>query len=181
LKKKFNPHKPPKIPPPKLTEMEELEKNMTPEVARIAAQLQATFEGPAWHGDAVMEILENVTWEEAMARPLSKTHSIAELVLHLTAWESVVFRRLRGEAVELEDAENWPNAAIQTEDKWQQMVAALAEGHAKLYEAVLHLDDTRLSDPVRGCDYDIYFMLHGVIHHDLYHSGQIALLKKAVS
>ena len=67
-----------------------------------------------------------------------------------------------------------------SEDDWERIVENFSDGHAKLYEAVLPLEDSQLSDPVRGCDYDTSFMLHGVIQHDLYHTGQIALLKKAL-
>ncbi len=71
------------------------------EASRIADQLRRAFDGDAWHGDSVLEILNGVTAAQAAARPITHAHSIWELVLHIAAWDGVVLRRLGGAAVEL--------------------------------------------------------------------------------
>ena len=78
------------------------------EAARIADQLRRAFDGEAWHGDSLFEILEGVTAAQAAARPVKNAHTIWELVLHIAAWDGAVLRRLGGTAVELSDAENFP-------------------------------------------------------------------------
>src|SRR5208282_4382207 len=78
------------------------------ESARIADQLRRAFDGEAWHGDSLFEILEGVTAARAAARPIAGAHTIWELVLHVAAWDGAVLRRLGGAAVELSDAENFP-------------------------------------------------------------------------
>jgi uncharacterized damage-inducible protein DinB len=168
-----------KIIPAALSEIELLEKNMTPEIARIAGQLECTFDGPAWHGDPVQEILDGVTAEQALTKPIPSAHTIWEIVLHSTAWMDAVRRRIGGEAVELAEEENWPKFAEKSESAWQHAQESLFAAQARLREAVMRMEESQLSDPVRGCDYDMYFMLHGVIQHNLYHAGQIALLKKS--
>lgn len=78
------------------------------EVERIVDQLNRAFEGEAWHGPAVVEILEGITAPQAAARPLHGAHSIWEITLHIAAWERAVLRRLHGERAELLTEEDWP-------------------------------------------------------------------------
>jgi uncharacterized damage-inducible protein DinB len=149
------------------------------EVVRIKSQLRRAFEGVAWHGPSLKELLAEVTAEKAAAKPLAGAHSIWELVLHIAAWESVVRRRLEGETVEPTPEEDWPQVTDTTESAWKDALAALEEGHGRLREVTRRLTDAQLDEMAAGCEYSVYFMLHGVIQHDLYHAGQIALLKKA--
>ena len=76
-----------------------------PESVRIADQLRRAFYGEAWHGDSLFEILRGVTAAQASARPVKNAHSIWELVLHITAWDGAVRRRMTGVAVALSDQE----------------------------------------------------------------------------
>lgn len=125
------------------------------------------------------EILAGVTAREAAARPLNHTHSIWEIVVHIITWEGAVRRRLEGEAVEPSPEEDWPPVTDTRDMAWQRALEALKKGHMALREEVSRLAESRLKDIAPGIKYSIYFMLHGVIQHDLYHAGQIALLKKA--
>jgi len=148
------------------------------EAHRISDQLKRAMHGEAWHGPSIQELLAGVTAEQAAARPVAGGHSIWELVLHITTWERTALRRLRGEATEPTDAENWPVAAG-GEAAWQEARAALERGNAALADAVRSLSDAELLAIVPGERYSVYVLLHGVVQHDLYHGGQIALLKKA--
>jgi uncharacterized damage-inducible protein DinB len=150
------------------------------EVKRINDQLKRAFSGKAWHGPSVMEMLENVTAEQAAAHPIPGAHSIWELVLHIRNWERVALRRIEEWApIEVSDEEDWPAVGETTEQAWNNALNALAVNHGALREVIAHLDDSRLSEILPGTQYSVYFLLHGVIQHDLYHAGQIALLKKA--
>jgi uncharacterized damage-inducible protein DinB len=151
------------------------------EAARIADQLRRAFSGDAWHGDSVFEILEDVNAAQAAAHPSKKAHSIWELVLHIAAWDSAVLRRLGGAAVELSDAENFPPVTDASEAEWRKALADVRRVHEALVAAVAALPDSRLDQIVPGkksAHYTFYYMLHGVVQHELYHAGQIALLKK---
>ena len=70
------------------------------EVGRIVDQLNRAFEGEAWHGPAVVEILEGITAQQAATRPLNGAHSIWEITLHIAAWERAVLLRLQGDRAE---------------------------------------------------------------------------------
>src|SRR5208283_2460455 len=93
------------------------------ESARIADQMRRAFDGEAWHGDSLTEILEGVTAARAAAHPITGAHSIWELVLHIAAWDGAVLRRLGGAAVELSDAENFPAVREASEAAWRKAVA----------------------------------------------------------
>ncbi len=151
------------------------------EATRIADQLRRAFAGEAWHGDSVFEVLRGVTAKHAAARPIKNAHTIWELVLHIAAWDNAVLRRLGGIAVELSDAENFPAVTEPSETAWRKALAGVRRVHEELVEAVSALPDSQLDEKVpgkEGAHYTFYYMLHGVVQHELYHAGQIALLKK---
>ena len=151
------------------------------EAARIADQLRRSFRGQAWHGPAVLELLGDVSAERAAARPLPNAHSIWELVLHIGAWENVALRWLAGEIAELphlKGEDDWPPVREASAGAWKQAVDELAARHDRLVELVARLSERQLSEKVAGREYSLYFLLHGLAQHNLYHAGQIALLKK---
>jgi uncharacterized damage-inducible protein DinB len=151
------------------------------EAARIADQLRRAFDGDAWHGDSVFQILEGVTAAQAAARPIKSGHTIWELVLHIAAWDGAVLRRTAGVAVNLSDADNFPPVKDAGEAAWRKALAEVRRVHEELVAAVVALPDSRLYEMVpgkQGAHKNFYYMLHGVVQHELYHAGQIALLKK---
>jgi uncharacterized damage-inducible protein DinB len=149
------------------------------EAARIADQLRRAFDGSAWHGPALLEILEDVDAGTAVAKPLTNVHSIWELVLHIAVWDAVALRRLSGEKSQPTGPKNFPPASQPTPAAWRKAVAATKRTHETLVKTVAALPDARLLDRVPGKRYDFYHMLHGIAQHELYHAGQIVILKKA--
>jgi uncharacterized damage-inducible protein DinB len=151
------------------------------EVERIANQLQRAFEGEAWHGPSVLEIVEGITSQQAAARVFDGAHSIWELVLHIAAWEQATLRRLHGDRAQLPTEEDWPAVVITTDKAWEQTKQLLKQGHDDLRAAIAGLDDSRLDQPIIEGMPTVYVTLHGIVQHDLYHAGQIAILKKVTS
>ena len=149
------------------------------ELSSILDQLKRAFDGEAWHGPAVMEILDDVDAKTAAARPIHTAHCIWELVIHLAGWEQVVTRRLRGETATLSNEQNFGHLEHATDAAWQNAVASLRRNHAELIKTVSALPESKLNDRVPGKDYDVRFMLHGAVQHAAYHGGQIAILKRA--
>ena len=154
---------------------------MASEVARIADQLRRSFEGGAWHGPALMEVLEGVTAKQAAAHPVAGAHSIWELVLHLRAWTEVQIERLAGKVVEKPEAGDFPAVTDTSEKAWREALRKLEKVHRALIAAVDKLPKSRLQEKAPNRDHTIYFMLHGQVQHTVYHTGQIALLKKATT
>lgn len=154
------------------------------ETTRLADQIRRAFEGDAWHGDSVREILANVDAAMAAARPIKNAHTIWELVLHINAWDDAVLRRTGGTAVALTDKENFPPVTDTSQASWRKAVGHLKRTHEDLVKAVAAFPDARLQEQVPGKTqsyYNFYYMFSGIVQHELYHAGQIALLKKAAS
>jgi uncharacterized damage-inducible protein DinB len=148
------------------------------ETANIVDQLKRSYEGNAWHGPALKELLADVSAERAAGRPLNGAHTIWEIVRHIITWERVVDRRLKGERVDEPEEGDWLEVQDTSPDAWQTTLASLAKTHEGLVQQVAALQDARLRETAVGTEYSVYFMLHGVIQHNLYHGGQIALLKR---
>jgi uncharacterized damage-inducible protein DinB len=149
------------------------------EASRIADQLRRAFDGSAWHGPALLELLEDVDAATAATKSLRDVHSIWELVLHIAAWDGAGLRRLGGEKCQLTGTENFPLVSKPTEAEWRKTIAEAKHVHDTLVKTVASLADSRLWERVPGKRYDFYHMLHGIAQHELYHAGQIAILKKA--
>lgn len=149
------------------------------EVERIADQLRRAYAGNAWHGPGIREVLEGVSAKTAAARPLAGAHTIWELVLHVTAWTEAVRRRLDGDPANLGPEEDWPPAGEASERAWKSVLDRLEKAQLALEQRVAESTGTGLDEPILAGASSVYVTLHGLIQHDLYHAGQMALLKKA--
>jgi len=126
----------------------------------------------------VRESLQQMSEQEALRR-LPNTHSIIELVAHMTAWRTYAIRKLAGDAdYRVRKDQNFPSVS-----DWPAAREALEESHRQLMRILEELSDDDLWRLVPGVEHPLtfYTLLHGIIHHDLYHTGQIALIKKATS
>jgi uncharacterized damage-inducible protein DinB len=156
------------------------------EIARIVDQLEREFDGDPWHGSPLEAILEGIDAKRAAARPIAAGHSIWELVLHMTGWKDETTKRLSGAVACMPAEGDWPAIGDATEERWQQALARLETSHRALLKAVKALPEARLYEPTNdtrngplGTGVSYYVLLHGIVQHDVYHAGQIALLKKS--
>ena len=155
---------------------------MTAEVNRLEEQLRRALEGEAWHGPSVLELLAGLSAAQAASHPIAGAHSIWELVLHLRSDYDLVLRRLAGDGRTLTPAEDWPVCPASTEENWQQTVQEPKLRNKKLRQAVRDFPDDRLDDLlVPEAPYTAYTQFIGVTQHNLYHAGQISLLKRALA
>lgn len=155
---------------------------MTAEVNRLEEQLRRALEGEAWHGPSVLELLAGLSAAQAASHPIAGAHSIWDLVLHLRSDYDLVLRRLAGDGRQLTAAEDWPPCPEPTEENWRQTVQELKLRNQKLRQAVRDFPDERLDDAlVPASPYTAYTQFIGVTQHNLYHAGQIALLKRALA
>jgi uncharacterized damage-inducible protein DinB len=150
------------------------------ELERLEEQLRSSFEGGSWHGPSVRETLDGVTAEEAWRHPIPGAHSIWELVLHLASTYSLVLRRLNGEIVDLSPEEDWPVVEAPTAINWTAALNVLRSLNQQLRAAVQHFNTDTLDAPLGNPKYSAYEQFVGVTQHDLYHAGQIVLLRRAL-
>ena len=153
------------------------------EISRLVTQLRLAFEGPSWHGPSVLEALAGVDAARAHARPIAGAHTIWELVLHLAGGYSLVLRRLAGDSRNLTPEEDWPAPPSTPDDAaWQAAIQRLRDVNAAVRDAVRRFDPRRLDEPlVAEPPYSAYTQFAGLPQHDLYHAGQIVLLRKALA
>jgi uncharacterized damage-inducible protein DinB len=152
------------------------------ELQRLGDQLRRALEGGAWHGPAVLEVLAGVSPDQARARPVPGAHTIWELVLHLGGAYRLVLRRLRGDDTPLAPEEDWPPVPEPTAENWRAAADGLRDLNEQVRRAVAGFDPARLGRPlVADPPYTAYAQFIGLTQHDLYHAGQIALLKRALA
>jgi uncharacterized damage-inducible protein DinB len=150
------------------------------EIPRITDLLRRAFEGEAFHGPALKEILQDVKAEQAARRPIKQAHTIWEIVEHIAGWQAEVGNRLKGQAPRvLPPEENFPALKDAGEAAWKKTLQKLDESYRELSATMLQFPESRLGEMVPGRKYNFYALLHGIVQHDLYHAGQISLLKKA--
>lgn len=155
------------------------------EIARIIDQLEREFDGDPWHGSPLSTILDGVTHTQAAAKPVANAHSIWELVLHIAAWKNEVRRRLSGAPAAEPQEGDWPAVGEVSAERWKSAREHLETSHRLLVSAVrdfpephLYIPSNDQRDREQGVGVTYYELLHGLVQHDVYHSGQIALLKK---
>src|SRR5262249_39073681 len=135
--------------------------------------LDEAFDKPSWHGPNLRGALRGVTAEEAAWRPRLDAHNIWELTLHAAYWKYVVRRRVLGEkrgSFVLPGSNFFPRPVEQSEAAWKADLAILWAEHHKLRSTVAALR--------AGLPPKTLHMIRGAASHDLYHAGQIRLLRK---
>jgi uncharacterized damage-inducible protein DinB len=162
---------------------------MTSDVAFLCDQLLQGYSGDPWHGPSTVALLAGLTAEEAAAHPVVDGHSIWELVLHLTAWQNEVRRRLGGKPATFPSEGDWRQPEKVTGAAWAAVrkdlgdsLAALLEDLGSLSESDLETTVGALSsqDPAAVTHITHRAMLSGLLQHAAYHSGQIAVLRRAL-
>jgi uncharacterized damage-inducible protein DinB len=151
------------------------------EIRRILDQMDRAFSGDAWHGPSLWSLLECTSAEDASRHSVHGAHSIWELVNHLAAWNGIVAHRLAGESPEVTAEMDWPPIWEASKVAWNRSLEHLAESHGRVRLAAEKLRDGQLDDKLGEKGDSFYVTLHGLIQHDLYHAGQIAILKKTLS
>jgi uncharacterized damage-inducible protein DinB len=150
------------------------------EIQRILDQMDRAFSGDAWHGPSLMSLLEGIAAEDASRRTIPGAQSIWELVHHIGAWQDIVHRRLNGENVEITTERDWPHVWEVSDSDWKQALDNLKAHRSRLRDFVAGLSDDQLDQKAAGSTESRYVVLHGVVQHDLYHAGQIAIMKKTL-
>jgi uncharacterized damage-inducible protein DinB len=157
------------------------------EATRLIDQFTRAHDGDPWHGSPITAILDGVTAEQAARRPPNGAHSIWEIVLHATGWRNEVARRATGQPAGQPQAGDWPDIGDPTPARWQAALDALDASHANLVKVVGGMSDEQMLKPTNdprnpplGTGVSYYELLHGIVQHDAYHAGQIAILKKVL-
>jgi hypothetical protein len=143
--------------------------------------LDEAFERVAWHGPTLRGSIRGVNAARASWRPSPKRHSIWELAVHAAYWKYAVRQRLGGgkRGSFAYAGSNWfPRPASQNERAWKADVKLLVDEHRRLRAVVSGLHARDLARRVAGRRQTFAYTIRGIAAHDLYHAGQIQLLKR---
>jgi len=155
---------------------------MSPEIRLLVEVLDHAFTGRSWHGTTLTGALRGVTPAGALWRPSPNRHAVWELMLHAAYWKYVVRCRVTGvrppEGFPRAPS-NWPEAPARPDAaRWRADVRLLKRTHEELRAAVAALSPRKLRARSPAGTWSYAEMIYGVAAHDLYHTGQIQLLKR---
>ena len=155
------------------------------EKARLLDQFEREVQGQPWHGPSLTTILDGVTAAQAAHTQSGEAHSIWEILLHMTGWKREVSRRALGHEAAEPAHGDWPPIGEPTESLWREAQADHLRAQRELLDILRGLSDATLDTKVPGnpaafigAGLSIAATLWGLVQHDVYHSGQIAILKK---
>lgn len=146
-------------------------------IERILDQLNRAWGGPSWTEVEIRPVLDGISDEQARSHPVANAHSIIELVSHMVVCMDEASLRLVGNPRELTTEEAWRDVA---DLPWSAAVEELEHAQSRLCDAVARLSAADLDRMAAGKNYSNYTLVHGVLQHNLYHLGQIVLLKKSL-
>ena len=151
----------------------------------LLAAIDQAYDRQSWHGTNLRGSLRGVTAAEAARRPAPGRHNIWELALHAAYWKYTVWRRLTGEkrgSFELDGSNFFERPGglkpAGYDRQWRDDLALLERTHRRLRAAIAALPASRLFRRARGANSTNAFLIQGVAAHDLYHAGQIQLVKR---
>jgi hypothetical protein len=151
------------------------------EIEHLLGLLDEAYKRAAWHGPNLRGSIRGLTASEASWRAKPGRHNIWEIVAHAAYWKYAVKRRLLGEkrgSFYLKGS-NWFLRPIDRSEKaWRADVTMLDGEHQHLLAAVSALQPEDLDRPSRGSKTLVRRLIAGIALHDVYHAGQIQLIKR---
>jgi uncharacterized damage-inducible protein DinB len=154
------------------------------DVAQLLAIIDQAYDHTSWHGTNLRGSIRRVSLEQAAWRPNPKRHNIWETMVHTAYWKYAATRRFTGGArgsFPLKGSNWFKRPQEKTEKAWKADIELLDQMHRELREAVARLSTRDLALTPRGKKVSNFALLSGIAAHDLYHAGQIQLLKKLYS
>jgi uncharacterized damage-inducible protein DinB len=140
-------------------------------------QLQQLFEGGSWNGESYQEKLRAVNEETSFTQPKPGNHSVAEILWHVIFWRTIILRRVQGENEFDEQTKNEQNflpLEFLMKKGWNKLKAEFNQSQKELVSLLETKNDDFLDNKYLGHNFD--YLVEGIIHHDVYHLGQIGFV-----
>ena len=146
----------------------------------LGAHHDQVWQGSPWYGSAVMNGLSDITLQEASGR-IANQHTIAEILHHMTQWKKFALEKLRGNGgydIRVDSHADWIMLNDLDEAAWEHIKKLYGQVTSDLLAEIPNHPDEILDDLVSGRKYTYLELMQGITEHDIYHLGQILLLKK---
>jgi uncharacterized damage-inducible protein DinB len=154
---------------------------MDPQVSLLLRLFDEGYNHKAWHGPNLLSAVRRLSADEAAWRPAEGRHNIWEITVHCAYWKYAVRRRILGlkRGSFPHKGSNWfPRLDNLTPQRWKHDLHLLADEHHQLREIIVKLPASRLKQVTPGGTMRIDRLIYGVAAHDIYHAGQIQVVKK---
>lgn len=153
---------------------------------KLCDELSRSVLGDPWHGASLKIILDGITFEHVFHKPISNAHNIIELTLHITAWTKEVNSRFLGNEPALPQMGDWPEPQNTTEEYWNSVKQDLFDSTNELITSINKFPEDKLDEVIGverlahlGTGFSFGNLIYGLVQHNAYHGGQIAILNKS--
>ena len=153
-------------------------------IQNIIHQLQEIQNGKVWMGVTFDSRLKIIGDHNAFIRPLPDLHSVAEIISHLTTWRKETIIKIKTGKGSLTDdcEENWRSNKILKEKGWENLLYEYKTSGSQLVALLSTKEDSFLEELYYDSDFKGYykyvFVVNGMLHHDIYHLGQLGIIIK---
>lgn len=151
-------------------------------ITEFIKEYQEIFDGEPWHGESLFRTLETTSFHLTNFKPQENFHSIAELLKHLLIWRTFVIEKLNENQeydIHLNSSLDWEEKVrIETPVEWNRLMESLKSSQQQIVSLLSGKEDGWLQQQTPGKSYTNQYMMMGIMHHDLYHLGQIRLIRK---
>ncbi len=148
-------------------------------INNLIRQLNEIQNGSLWFDQCFKDKFDSLSETDAMKRPIPQVHSVAEHVSHMLEWRKECILRFKGLRTELmNSADDWKSDLALRKIGWINLKNALYNSRSELINLMANQDDTYLETKFLDTEYDFHYLNEGIIHHDIYHLGQIGITIK---
>ena len=160
---------------------------MNPVIEKLVAELDRAMFGEPWFGASVKNVLDSTTYTKAFAAQSENVHTIAEIALHILAWNEEIISRLEGNDPKEPAIGDWPWVKYNDEIYWDEIRKQIYGAHTRLINIVKSFPFEKFEEqigkehrPELATGFSYRESLLGLMQHNIYHAGQIAILKKLI-
>jgi uncharacterized damage-inducible protein DinB len=155
---------------------------MTSRIQSFINQFNDIFNGNPWLDETFSKKLDSLSEARAFSQAPGNNHSVAEVVSHVIEWRKEVIRRLADNSSERKLTEesglNWKGIEELQKTGWQQLYEDLKKSQQQILNLLENKNDSFLDEPLGDTDFNKEYFVAGLLHHDIYHLGQIGLILK---
>lgn len=154
---------------------------MNSEVKEIVKELKRVYNGSPWLGNSIKSVLEGIDDRKAFNRALPNVNTIASLVSHMIGWRMFLVRRLEGDenfSVKQKETFDFSSYGEEPQVIWNNLILELESNQNRIISLLEKKEDLFLKEKVANRRFTYQYLINGIIQHDIYHMGQIVVLKK---